>query len=364
MNTASPRLTPENCRHRQAAVVRLIQRQRLDGMLTCNRHYVHALTGYWHEQSLTPVAVLIEQSGETTLVSPGEGNSECVDQQLVFDAHKQCTIVEDPQRALAESVQSKMASLRCVGTTDRSWPWLLPTIQWQNIANEYQQVRRTKLTDETTMLRFAIAAVEAVYAKAREVLEVGLDEVQMYAELQATATCALGEPLSGWGQDFQIGSPGGFPRSRRGRAGELAILDIGVGYRGYRCDLSRTFAVTGEPTNVQLSAHARVVDALTEVESCLGPELSCRDLYQRIHRMLHGWNNYRFEHHLGHGIGLDAHEVPRVNPHWNDVLQPGDVIAIEPGLYGDELQAGIRLEQNYLITSEGFERLSHFPLDL
>jgi len=71
-----------------------------------------------------------------------------------------------------------------------------------------------------------------------------------------------------------------------------------------------------------------------------------------------------FPHHLGHGIGLDAHEVPRLNPEWDDTLQVGDVIAIEPALYATELRSGIRLEQNYLITESGAERLSVFPLDL
>ena len=53
-----------------------------------------------------------------------------------------------------------------------------------------------------------------------------------------------------------------------------------------------------------------------------------------------------------------------MNPHWNDIFQVGDVFTAEPGLYAPELRAGIRLEQNYLVTETGIERLTSYPLDL
>ena len=53
-----------------------------------------------------------------------------------------------------------------------------------------------------------------------------------------------------------------------------------------------------------------------------------------------------------------------MNPHWDDTFEEGDVFTAEPGLYGPELEAGIRLEQNYRVTAEGVERLTSHPLDL
>ena len=69
-------------------------------------------------------------------------------------------------------------------------------------------------------------------------------------------------------------------------------------------------------------------------------------------------------HHLGHGIGLQAHEFPHLNPKWDDVLEEGEVVTAEPGQYGPELAAGIRLENAYLVTKTGVERLIDFPMDL
>ncbi len=93
------------------------------------------------------------------------------------------------------------------------------------------------------------------------------------------------------------------------------------------------------------------------------PGTSCRQLYHQVKGMLDGQHGWNFRHHLGHGIGLAAHEAPRLNPHWDDTLQPGDVFTCEPGLYGPELRAGVRIEEDYLVTETGLERLSSFPTD-
>jgi len=59
-----------------------------------------------------------------------------------------------------------------------------------------------------------------------------------------------------------------------------------------------------------------------------------------------------------------VHETPHLNPHWDDVLEVGDVIAVEPALYAPELAAGLRLENDYLVTETGLVNLSPFPLDM
>ena len=67
---------------------------------------------------------------------------------------------------------------------------------------------------------------------------------------------------------------------------------------------------------------------------------------------------------LGHGIGLFPHETPHLNSDWDDTFEIGDVFTCEPGLYTPELRAGIRLENDYLVTPKGVELLSPFPMHL
>ena len=56
--------------------------------------------------------------------------------------------------------------------------------------------------------------------------------------------------------------------------------------------------------------------------------------------------------------------APHLNPHWDDTFETGDTFTAEPGLYAGDLQAGIRLEQNYVVTADGVERLTNFSLEL
>ena len=87
-------------------------------------------------------------------------------------------------------------------------------------------------------------------------------------------------------------------------------------------------------------------------------------MYEEVAAKLDGYRGWSFPHHLGHGIGLSTHESPRLNPDWDDIFQEGDVFTIEPGLYGEGLRGGVRLEENYVVTASGITRLSSFPLDL
>lgn len=365
MNETSPILDPELCRSRQENLHQLLTKQKLDSVLLTNRNYVHAITGYWHEQPLTQVAALIPRDGKTILFAPGKSlTAPAADEHISYEPQELCTLVENIPGRLAKSISPYLQAVDRVGVSGEMLPGLHSEANWIDITTEYQLLRRFKYPDEVEMLRFAIRATEATYEEARRVLKPGLSELALFGAMHAAAVEAIGEPLSAWGNDFRSGEPGGFPRARGAENEEIAVLDIGVGYRGYRSDLCRGFAVNRQPTEEQISAHRRLADMHTEFEQYLRPGLDCRSLFEEVHAKLEGWNGYTFSHHLGHGIGLDAHEYPHLNPHWDDTLQEGDVIAVEPGLYGENLRAGIRLEQDYLITDSGCERLSQYPLDL
>src|SRR5688500_17564035 len=94
------------------------------------------------------------------------------------------------------------------------------------------------------------------------------------------------------------------------------------------------------------------------------PGKSCKDLLYEALEILNDAPLGVFNHHLGHGIGLFSHEAPHLNPHWDDVFEVGDVFTCEPGLYDPILKAGMRLENDYLVTESGVELLSPFPMEL
>jgi len=212
----------------------------------------------------------------------------------------------------------------------------------------------------------ACACADAMYARAREIVEPGITETEVFVELNAAAIREAGEPLSAYlGNDYTSGGGGGPPRSgRKIVAGEVYIIDVGPCYRGYFGDATRCFAVGHKPTDIQLQACDALIEALKIVERMAKPGVCCRAIYDTVFEYLNGKVGAKFPHHLGHGIGLQPHEFPHLNPKWDDVLSEGEVFAAEPGLYSPQLVGGLRLENDCVVTATGVRNLIHSPLEL
>lgn len=350
-----PSLDLNACRARQERLRARLRERGLQTALIMDRRLVHYFTGYWHYSANTVAAVVAPVEGPVTLVSPGTPEGTAADRCVAYQANRLATLVDDQVGALLAAARPVLA-----GAVGCDWP--LP--ETADLKPVLYALRRTKDADEVAMLRQAIACCDAAYAKAKELLRPDVSEMHLYAQLLAAASEEAGEPIGDFGNDFQSGAPGGLPRQRAVEAGEMAIYDLTVIYRGYCCDLCRSFVVGGHPSAAQREAYRLITDALAHVEATVRPGKSCKELYQEVYALLDGQHGWRFPHHLGHGIGLSPHEAPRLNPHWDDVFQPGDTFTAEPGLYGEKLKGGIRIEQNYLVTETGLERLSRFPTEI
>lgn len=365
MSGTPPALDAASCRSRQESLRRYLEEKNLDGAVFFDRHYVYGLSGYWHNQPLTPTAILVRKEGGTAIVTHDESpTAPAADEVLSYVPNHLFTLKENLGGCVSEQLDPLLENLGAIGTCQQT-PAAMLAADCRDITTDYQYIRRHKDADEVAAIEFTIACADKAYAEAQRIIEPGVEEVEVMAAMLKVATSEAGEFLSGWGQDYQCGVPGGFARRNRPiESGEIFVLDVGVGVCGYRSDLCRAFAVNGEPTDSQAAAHARIVEVMKMGETFLKPGQSCREMFDAVHGELDGWNGYSFFHHAGHGIGLDAHEVPRINPGWDDTFAEGDVVAFEPGLYGEELRGGIRLENNYLITGDGFRQLSHYPLGL
>jgi Xaa-Pro dipeptidase len=141
----------------------------------------------------------------------------------------------------------------------------------------------------------------------------------------------------------------------------LYVLDLGPAYRGYWADNCRAISVDGKPTDPQWAAYSTLVDALKIVEQMARPGVRCQHIFAAVDEHLKSKAGRGLPHHLGHGVGLSPHEFPHLNPSWDDVLEEGEIFTAEPGLYGKELAGGIRLEDQYLVTSHGVENLVSTP---
>jgi Xaa-Pro aminopeptidase len=131
------------------------------------------------------------------------------------------------------------------------------------------------------------------------------------------------------------------------------------------CDICRTF-IAGQPSQLQQEAWEHVNGAHEIIRQHLRPGIAGSELYREVRDYLDGFAPAKgsFTHHLGHGLGMDAWEFPWLTPGSDQVVQEGEVIAAEPGLYAEALQGGIRLEHNYLVGKDGVTELDQFPMEL
>ncbi len=357
-------LTVSGCRSRQKMLRTFLDKNDWDAALIQGRGHLYYFTGYWCHAALASLA-LIERGGPTLLVLPvpTDRNLAC-DETVVYESLRLCTLVDDQPGAALAALGGRLAKFQRIACDVAVFPWLAPQATWGNLQDQILAMRRTKGDDEVALVRQALAATEAAYQYAKDHLAAGVTEVDLFAGMQAAAAAYAGEVLGEFGNDFQIGGTGSAPRRRAAQDGEVAVFDLSVVLRGYHSDMCRSFVVGKNPSAAQEMAHERIMHVLAVIEQMAQPGVRCRQLYQAARSLLEGYCGWSFPHHLGHGIGLNGHEAPRLNPNWDDVLQVGDVIAVEPGLYGPDLKAGLRIEQVYLVGENGLARLTQFPTEL
>ena len=349
-----------------------MQRERLDAVVVGQAAHVYYLSAHWPFWLHTP-ALLLRADGRSLLVCGNEpATGAAADEVVAYEASWSGTQRQEQPELVARHV---LDALRSFGATrigiDASpvTSQVAMSLQGEAVAvdPDLWQLRRQKDPDELALMCKAIACTESMYRRAREVIEPGVPETRVYAELHAAAVEVAGEPLAPayLGNDYACGAPGGPPRGGRVAAsGELYVLDLGPAYRGYFSDNCRTFAVDRKPADEQLKAWEVVTGVHPIVERMARPGVRCRDLYAAVDEHYRNRTGKPFPHHVGHGVGLQPHEFPHLNPRWDDVLMEGEVFTVEPGLYGPELRAGMRIENQYLVTPTGVENLTPFPTPL
>ncbi|SDG79861.1 M24 family metallopeptidase [Halanaerobium congolense] len=157
--------------------------------------------------------------------------------------------------------------------------------------------------------------------------------------------------------------PHGVASDKKIEMGDLVTIDFGTVVQGYHSDITRTIAV-GEPDNklrdifeLVLTAQEKVIAEIKAGMSCFDADKIARDFIAEA-----GYKD-NFGHGLGHGLGLEIHESPRLSYTSEAALKPGMVVTDEPGIYVSGL-GGVRIEDDLLITENGCEVLNSAPKEL
>jgi len=358
------------CRRRQQRVVEQMERLDVDLVIVTQIEHVQYLAGPRFRWIFQPVAAL-SRDGRLTLVAPQRPPEiSAADEIVTYEAQWHSTLRNDQRQASSEALAAVLKGHPKPNRLGVEFSTCGPHLTSRfdaslvDIEPALYTLRRRKDPDELAMIRKAIAGTARMYEKARQIIEPGITELQVFNALQSAAVDEFGEMLTGTGNDYQCGSRGGPPRNDRpAAAGELYILDLGPAFRGYFADNARTIAVT-EPSDTQQKAWEFIMKAFRHVEQEVRPGKNAQALFHEVQAILDEAPVGVFNHHLGHGIGLFPHEAPHLNPNWDDTFQEGETFTAEPGLYAPELNAGMRIENDYLVTTNGVERLTDFPLEL
>ncbi len=256
----------------------------------------------------------------------------------------------------------------------REWTsWLyqaLPHSPLRDIAAKIGAMRQVKSPGELELLTRAIELSVDAQLEAMKMLRPGLYEYQVAARMEyvhADGGCEREAyaPVVGTGFNSTILHYSGL-RARL-EPGDVVVLDVGGQYSGYSADITRTLPASGTFTPRQREIYEIVLGAQNAVLAALKPGMTFartgpNSLYRIAYDYLNSHGRDRegrplgryFIHALGHHIGLEVHDAgDRNRP-----LEPGMVIAIEPGIYLPEEKLGVRIEDDVLITESGYKLLS------
>lgn len=240
------------------------------------------------------------------------------------------------------------------------WRGMLPSIDWVAGENLLDRAVAIKTDEEITRIRRAQDVTDRVFEHILGVIKPGLQEMDVAAEivyqhLRYGASRMSFDPIVASGPRGAL--PHARPTRKRIQQGELVVLDFGCVVDGYASDMTRTIAV-GEPGAKARTVYQVVLDAQRAAIDQAIAGVTTGALDRKARKVIEeaGYGPY-FTHSLGHGIGLQTHEWPRVSYQTNDCLEDRMIITIEPGIYLPNV-FGIRIEDLVVIGEEHCENLT------
>lgn len=232
-------------------------------------------------------------------------------------------------------------------------------------AGEVERLREIKDRGEIELLRQAVRIAESVFTSIRAQLTSSMTEIDVANELERQIRCLGGSGCS-FAPIVAVGPRAALPHASPGnsRIGDspLVLIDWGATFQGYRSDLTRVLLTSKIPAKI-VKAYEAVLAAQKAAIAAMKPGVRVSEIDTIARSVIADANMAKqFNHGLGHGIGLDIHESPRLGSNDDHQLAAGMVVTVEPGVYFPG-QGGIRIEDDVLITPTGCERLSSLPRD-
>ncbi len=349
--------------HRRDKLRSAVIKQELDGLLVTNFSNVTYLTGFTGDSSY----LLLTRTGELMIS----------DFRYVMQLDEECPgldrFIRGPEITVTQAAAKvlKRARLPKVGIEGASLTVAakellekeLPRTAIVTTAGMVEELRQVKDASEVAAIRQAIRQAERAFAVLRATIRGDQTEKEVADGLEMQIRL-LGAKQTSFSPIVAVGEKAALPHYRPGRvridAAPTVLIDWGADEGLYKSDLTRLLVTSRIPPKLEtvygvvLTAQRRAIEAIRPGASCHDVDAVARATIEKA-----GFGR-RFGHALGHGVGLDIHEAPRVGPRQQQLLKAGMVVTVEPGIYLPG-RFGVRIEDDVLVARDGCEVLSTLP---
>lgn len=357
-------MSEERYATRRSKLMAALRARDLNAILISSEKNVQYLTGFSGDSTYLligkDVTVLISDSRYTTQIE-----EECPGLDVYIRPHTQ----KMPE-AVGKVIKKAKLSQVCFESgnvtveTFETWGTHCKTTEFISASGLVEELRMVKDAHELSQIRLAVRLAEKGFAVARAAIRPEMTELEVAHDLEHAmrkfgATGASFAPIVGVGGRGAL--PHGRPSPMKISEADSVLIDWGANSpEGYKSDLTRVL-VTGKVSAKLEKVYRVVLTAQLLGIAAIRPGVTGSevDAVARQHIESAGFGKY-FGHSLGHGIGLDIHESPRLAAISKTVLEPGMVVTVEPGIYLPNV-LGVRIEDDVLVTKDGCEVLTSVP---
>jgi Xaa-Pro aminopeptidase len=242
----------------------------------------------------------------------------------------------------------------------------MPDVEFIALGSKLDDLRLRKDSSELDIMRKAALISEKGFQKAIETIQPGVSEKKVATELEIGM---LRNGASGPSFETIVASghrgalPHGVASAKLIEKGELIVIDFGCVYMGYCSDQTVTVAC-GDIGQEEEKVYDIVREAQANAMEALKPGVRLKDVDAVARNFISqaGYGEY-FGHGLGHGVGMNVHEAPRLNSESETIAQEGMVITVEPGIYLPG-RFGVRIEDTMIVTATGCQRITNLDKSL
>lgn len=237
-------------------------------------------------------------------------------------------------------------------------------VTWKGVTSGIDSLRQIKSAAEIARIRAAAAITDEAMARVNDWARPGVTERELAWQLERNMR-EQGADGMAFPVKVASGPNGAFPHHSPGdrvlQIGDAVIVDMGAALNGYCSDLTRTFHIGDEPQPRFWEVYNLVQQAQTNALQTMKGGMSGQSIDALARDVIDGaGHGDDFGHSLGHGIGLEVHEGPRLARTAAEGVRPGSVVTVEPGIYLSGW-GGVRIEDLVLVTADGVDIISACP---